>query len=223
MERRLAAILAADVVGYSKLMSEDETGTLAALKAHRADVFDPATARYNGRIVKLMGDGVLVEFASVVDAVQCALAVQTALKDAEDDLIRLRIGINLGDVIIDGDDIYGDGVNIAARLEAMAEPGGICVSSIVHESLGHRVDADFSDAGPHQFKNINNLPLPLNTLLKKPLHKTTLKNMRLPHPEDTIKHTLSNPKLKPTLQNLMLLKLETNTQVMITIIILLVP
>ena len=121
MARRLAAILAADVVGYSRLMAEDEAGTLAALKAHRRDLFDPETARHGGRIVKLMGDGVLVEFPSVVDAVECALAIQRALA-GEDGKIKLRIGINLGDVIIDGDDIYGDGVNVAARLEGLAEP-----------------------------------------------------------------------------------------------------
>jgi len=153
MARRLAAIFAADVVGYSKLMAEDEAGTLAALKAHRRDLFDPETERHGGRIVKLMGDGALVEFPSVVDAVECAISVQTALA-ASDRKIRLRIGINLGDVIIDGEDIYGDGVNVASRLEALAKPGGICISSIVHESLGNRVDASFADAGEHEVKNI---------------------------------------------------------------------
>ena len=153
MARRLAAILAADVVGYSTLMNEDEAGTLVALKAHRAELFDPETAKRGGRIVKLMGDGVLVEFPSVVDAVECALAIQTALA-AESGKIRLRIGINLGDIIIDGDDIYGDGVNVAARLEALAEPGGIAISRMVREGLGNRVEADFSDAGEHQVKNI---------------------------------------------------------------------
>ena len=154
MERRLAAILAADVVGYSALMGRDEAGTLAALKAHRREVFEPQTQRHNGRIVKLMGDGVLVEFASVVDAVACALAVQEALAALEDKRITLRIGINLGDVIIDGDDIYGDGVNVAARLEALAKPGGISLSGIVHESLGNRIDAVFGDTGERQVKNI---------------------------------------------------------------------
>ncbi|NNE21237.1 MAG: hypothetical protein HKN11_01375 [Rhizobiales bacterium] len=153
MQRKLAAILAADVVGYSKLMAEDEAGTLAALREHRHKLFDPETQNHGGRIVKLMGDGTLVEFSSVVDAVECALAIQQALADA-DGPIKLRIGINLGDVIIDGDDIYGDGVNIAARLEAVADPGGICISSIVHESLGHRVEAEFADAGAHEVKNI---------------------------------------------------------------------
>jgi adenylate cyclase len=153
LERRLAAILAADVVGYSKLMTENEEATLSQLKAHRAVVFDPRIADHNGRIIKLIGDGTLVEFASVVDAVTCAVAIQSAMAEA-DSPIRLRIGINLGDVIVDGDDIYGDGVNIAARLEALAESGGICISSIVHESLGNRVDAAFTDAGEHEVKNI---------------------------------------------------------------------
>ena len=125
MERRLAAILTADVVGYSRLMEQDEEGTLAALKALRAELIDPAIAEHKGRIVKLMGDGVLVEFASVVDAVQCAVAIQRAmparnLEVPADRSIAFRIGINLGDVIVEGDDLYGDGVNIAARLEALA-------------------------------------------------------------------------------------------------------
>jgi adenylate cyclase len=153
MARRLAAILAADVVGYSKLMAEDEAGTLAALKTHRAELFDPETTKRGGRIVKLMGDGALVEFPSVVDAVKCALAIQRALA-GDNDKIKLRIGVNLGDVIIDGEDIYGDGVNVAARLEALAEPGGIAISGIVHEGLGNRVEADFIDAGEQQVKNI---------------------------------------------------------------------
>jgi adenylate cyclase len=152
-QRRLSAILAADVVGYSTLMAEDETGTLAALKLHRRTLFDPETAKRGGRIVKLMGDGALVEFPSVVDAVDCALAIQRALA-AEGGKIRLRIGINLGDVIVDGDDIYGDGVNVAARLEALAAPGGVSVSGVVHESLGNRVDARFVDAGEVPVKNM---------------------------------------------------------------------
>ena len=149
--RRLAAILAADVVGYSRMMATDEAGTLAALKSHRKAVFDPAVAEHGGRIVKLMGDGVLVEFGSVVDAVACALAVQRRA----DGKITLRIGVNLGDIIIDGDDIYGDGVNIAARLEPLAEPGGICVASVVNDNLGSRIDVRFRDAGEVQVKNID--------------------------------------------------------------------
>ena len=152
INRKLAAILAADVVGYSRLMGADEAGTLAALKRHRETIFDPAVAAHNGRIVKLIGDGTIVEFGSVVDAVNCALSVQrsgAALRDAtaRQPTIVLRIGINLGDVIIENDDLYGDGVNIAARLEPLAEPGGICVSSIVNESVGNRIDVRFSDGG----------------------------------------------------------------------------
>lgn len=154
--RRLAAILAADVVGYSRLMANDEAGTLTALKRHRELIFDPAVTRHAGRIVKLIGDGTLVEFGSVVDAVQCAWSVQSAAIDpsAAGGQLLLRIGINLGDIIIDGDDIYGDGVNVAARLEPLAEPGGICVSSIVAESVGNRINITFTNAGEVQVKNI---------------------------------------------------------------------
>jgi len=160
VERRLAAILAADVVGYSRLMGADEAGTLAALKRHRETIFDPAVAAHNGRIVKLMGDGAIVEFGSVVDAVNCALSVQRSgasmpNEKAFQPTIVLRIGINLGDVIIENDDIYGDGVNIAARLEPLAEPGGICVSSIVNESVGNRIDVRFTDGGDISIKNID--------------------------------------------------------------------
>ncbi len=160
INRRLAAILAADVVGYSRLMGADEAGTLAALKRHRDTVFDPAVVAHNGRIVKLIGDGTIAEFGSVVDAVNCALAVQRASVTAPDQRasqprIVLRIGINLGDVIIEGDDIYGDGVNIAARLEPLAEPGGICVSSIVNESVGNRIDVRFQESGDVSVKNID--------------------------------------------------------------------
>ena len=158
MARRLAAILVADVVGYSALMSEDEAGTLAALRAHRTEIFDPVIAERGGRLVKLMGDGALVEFSSVVDAVEAALAIQQQVAANEDCHIRLRIGVNLGDIIIDGDDIYGDGVNVAARLEALAEPGGICIASIVHESIGNRVEAEFANAGEHKVKG---LPRPI--------------------------------------------------------------
>ena len=160
VNRKLAAILAADVVGYSRLMGADEAGTLAALKRHREAIFDPAVAAHSGRIVKLMGDGVIAEFGSVVDAVSCALSVQrsnatTPDKSASQPTIVLRIGINLGDVIIEGDDIYGDGVNVAARLEPLAEPGGICVSSIVNESVGNRIDVRFQDGGEISVKNID--------------------------------------------------------------------
>ncbi len=154
-KRRLAAIMAADVVGFSRLMAEDEAGTLAALKRYRETTFDPAISRYGGRIVKLMGDGTLVEFASVVDAVNCAVVIQRAAVGPVDSGIVLRIGINLGDVIIDGEDIYGDGVNIAARLEALARHGGVCISSIVMESVGDRTDVQFTDSGEVQVKNID--------------------------------------------------------------------
>ena len=160
INRRLAAVLAADVVGYSRLMEADEAGTLAALKRHREAIFDPAVIAHNGRIVKLIGDGVIAEFGSVVDAVNCALSVQrsgasTPDQSATQPTIVVRIGINLGDVIIEGNDIYGDGVNIAARLEPLAEPGGICVSSIVNESVGNRIDVRFQDSGDINVKNID--------------------------------------------------------------------
>src|SRR4051812_40623706 len=154
--RRLAAILAADVVGYSRLMANDEAGTLSALKRHRAEVFDPLVAQHSGRVVKLIGDGALVEFGSVIDAVHCALAVQRTMSAAAlHSPLRLRIGINLGDVIIDGDDIYGDGVNIAARLEPLAPTGGICVAGIVKDSIGNRIDAPFDDGGEVSVKNLD--------------------------------------------------------------------
>jgi adenylate cyclase len=160
INRKLAAILAADVVGYSLLMAADEAGTLADLKRHRESIFDPAVAANNGRVVKLIGDGTIVEFASVVDAVNCALSVQRSGAPAPDrrapqPAIVLRIGINLGDVIIEGEDICGDGVNIAARLEPLAEPGGICISSIVNESIGNRIDVPFQDGGEITVKNID--------------------------------------------------------------------
>jgi adenylate cyclase len=139
VERRLAAILAADVAGYCRLMGTDEEGTLARLKAIRADVIDPKIAEHHGRIVKTTGDGLLVEFASVVDALRCAAEVQAAMAErnaplSADKRIDLRIGINAGDIVVEDGDIFGDGVNIAARLEGLAEPGGICVSARVRES-----------------------------------------------------------------------------------------
>ena len=160
MERRLAAILAADVVGYSRLMGHDEEGTLSRLKAHRDEITNPAIAKHKGRIVKLMGDGMLVEFNSVVDAVRCAVEIQKGMRQqnsdlAQDQCIRLRIGINLGDVIIEGEDIYGDGVNIAARLEGLAEVGGICVCRTVFDHVKGKVDVDFEDLGAQALKNIS--------------------------------------------------------------------
>ncbi len=159
MERRLAAILATDVVGYSRLMNDDEEGTLARLKAHRNEAIDPTIGKHRGRIVKLMGDGALAEFASIVDAVRCAVDIQAAMSERnadvpEDRRIQLRIGVNLGDVIVEGDDIYGDGVNIAARLEGLAEPGGICVSGTVFDHVKGKVDLDFADLGERLVKNI---------------------------------------------------------------------
>jgi len=160
VQRRLAAVLAADVVGYSRLMAEDEAGTLERLKNLRRDLIDPQITVHHGRLVKLMGDGALVEFASVVDAVKCAIAIQREIAAwsvtlPETKRIVLRIGVNLGDVMIEGDDIYGDGVNIAARLQEIAEPGGIAVSGTVFEHIGGRVEIAFEDCGEQQVKNID--------------------------------------------------------------------
>jgi adenylate cyclase len=157
--RRLAAILAADVVGYSRLMGADEEGTHERLKAHFVELVDPKIREHHGRIVKTTGDGVLAEFASVVDAVRCAGEIQRAMADrdldlAEETRLRFRIGVNLGDVIADGDDIYGDGVNIAARLEGLAVPGGICVSGTVRDHIGDRLPYAFEDMGEQSVKNI---------------------------------------------------------------------
>ena len=159
VERRLAAILATDVAGYSRLMGIDEEGTLARLKAHRSALVDPMVNEHRGRIVKTTGDGLLVEFASVVDAVRCALDVQRGMAERNTDVpqerrIEFRIGINVGDIIIDGSDIFGDGVNVAARLEGLAEPGGIFVSSRVQEYVQGRIDVNFEDAGEQTLKNI---------------------------------------------------------------------
>lgn len=159
VERRLAAILAADVAGYSRLMGVDEEGTLAALKALRRELIDPKIKEHRGRIVKTTGDGALVEFASVIDAVRCAVEIQSemAVRNADvpsDRRIDFRIGINVGDIIIDEGDIFGDGVNVAARLEALAEPGGICVSRVVRDQVRDRLDFAFDDKGERQVKNI---------------------------------------------------------------------
>ena len=159
VERRLAAILSADVAGYSRLMSEDETGTLAVLKAHRAEFFDPTVAEFGGRIVKLMGDGALVEFPSVVNAVECAVAIQHGMAERnaevpEDRRIAFRIGVNLGDIIIEGDDIYGDGVNLAARIQEIAAPGGVCISGDAHHHVWAKLDFGFDDMGERELKNI---------------------------------------------------------------------
>ena len=159
MERRLAAILAADVVGYSRLMGSDEAGVLSALKALRSELFDPLIEKHHGRVVKLMGDGALVEFASVVDAVTCAVEVQRKLTARNRDLpaekrLELRIGINLGDVMVDDDDLYGDGVNVAARLESLAEPGGVLVSEAVATQVAGKSTVGFEYLGERHLKNI---------------------------------------------------------------------
>ena len=159
LQRRLAAILSADVVGYSRLMGIDEAGTLTRLKAMRRDLFDPLIAAHSGRIFKLMGDGALVEFASAVDAVTCAIEVQKQVQERnagspEDSRIQFRIGINVGDIIVDGDDIYGDGVNVAARIEALAEPGGIYISRSAAEQVRDKVPIKIETRGEHTVKNI---------------------------------------------------------------------
>ena len=158
-QRRLAAIVAADVVGYSRLMGGDESGTLAALKALRHELVDPKIADHGGRLVKTTGDGLLVEFASVVDAVSCAIDLQTAMAEQnvdvpEDRRMVFRIGVNEGDIIVDGDDIFGDGVNVAARMQEIAPPGGLCVSSRVYDDVRNRLDAFFEDGGERALKNI---------------------------------------------------------------------
>jgi adenylate cyclase len=161
VERRLAAVLAVDMVGYSRLMEVDEAGTLARLRTHRLELIDPAIARHRGRIIKSTGDGLLAEFQSVGDAVQCAVEIQRRMAQSNADLpaarwIQFRIGINLGDVIFEGDDIFGDGVNVAARLQALAEPGGICVSRAVRDQVqvGERFDVSFEDLGEQTVKNL---------------------------------------------------------------------
>ena len=165
VERRLTTILPADVVGYSRLMAADDAGTLAQLKVHRKEIIEPKTGEHRGRVVKLMGDGTLMEFGSVVDAVNFAVDLQRTMAERnvgvpEDRRVTYRIGINIGDIIVEGDDIYGDGVNVAARLEAMAEPGGICVSRTVFDHVKGKVEIGFEDLGPQQVKNI---PEPVQT------------------------------------------------------------
>jgi TolB-like protein/class 3 adenylate cyclase/Flp pilus assembly protein TadD len=168
--RRLAAILAADVAGYSRLMGADEEGILERLKAHRRELIDPKIAEHRGRIVKTTGDGLLAEFPSVVDAVRCAAEMQRGMLDREPELpdeqrIRWRIGINLGDVIAEDDDIFGDGVNVAARLEALAEPGGICVSGMVHDQIRNKLPYLFADRGE---QNVKNIAVPVRVFALRP-------------------------------------------------------
>ena len=159
VERRLAAIMAGDIAGYSRLMGRDEEGTLRDLKELRASLLHPKIAEHRGRIVKTTGDGVLIEFPSVVDAMRCAVEIQRGMAERAavapaDRRIELRMGINIGDIIIDNDDIYGDGVNVAARLEALAEPGSICVSRVVRDQVRDKLDVAFHDLGDHSVKNI---------------------------------------------------------------------
>jgi len=157
--RRLAAIVAADVAGYSRLMGLDEVGTARRLREHRK-ITDALVAKHGGRLVKTTGDGVLLEFPSVVDAVECAVAVQAVMAQRnegvpQDRRMLFRIGINLGDILIEGEDILGDGVNIAARLESIAEPGGICISSSAYEQVHRKITVEFTDLGEHSLKNIS--------------------------------------------------------------------
>jgi class 3 adenylate cyclase len=158
-QRRLAAILAADVVGYSRLMGANEAGTLAALKAHREELIDSQIAEHGGRTVKLTGDGMLVEFPSAVNAVACAIEIQGKMHERNADVpderqIEFRIGVNIGDIIIEDGDIYGDGVNVAARIESIAKPGGVAVSGTVRDHVGNRLDLTFEDTGEQALKNI---------------------------------------------------------------------
>src|SRR5882724_4115784 len=159
VERRLAAILAADVAGYSRLVGADEQGTLARWRAHWDELIEPVIREHDGRVVRITGDGILAEFASVVNAVRCAVAFQRGMTErnadiAPDQRIAFRIGLNVGDVIIDRGDMWGEGVNVAARLEALAEPGGLCVSGRVHDEVRDKVDITFEDIGERQLKNI---------------------------------------------------------------------
>ena len=188
--RRLAAILAADVVGYSRLIEQDETGTLAALKQRRTGILAPLVAEHTGRIVKVMGDGVLVEFASAVNAVACAVELQKRMAAANDGLaddrrIVLRIGINLGDVVVEGSDLFGDGVIVAVRLQAMADAGGICISGSVHEQVGNKLPLAFEDLGPCELKNI-----------AKPVQ---VSRVRMDHEESEHPSTHQPPSVKPSI------------------------
>jgi len=159
MERKLAAILAADVVGYSRLMEHDEAGTFERLRAHRKELFEPEIKKHHGHIFKLMGDGLLAEFASVVDALECAVVLQREMAErnkglADDRRIDVRIGVNLGDVIVESDDRHGEGINIAARLQELAEPGGIYVSQQAYDHVETKLNLAYDDLGEHRVKNI---------------------------------------------------------------------
>src|SRR5437660_396957 len=159
VDRRLTAIFAGDVAGYSRLMGADEEGTLSRLNAHRREFLEPKIAEHRGRIVKRTGDGILIEFGSAVDAARCAIEIQRGMVERnapvpQDSRIELRIGIHVGDVIIEDGDIFGDGVNIAARLEGIAEPGAVCISDDTYRQVRGKLDVDFQDAGEHELKNI---------------------------------------------------------------------
>lgn len=182
MERRLAAILAADVVGYSGLMNKDETGTLAALRACEAELIEPTVSKYNGRIFKRMGDGYLIEFASAVDVVECALAWQDQTLAKENHPLIFRIGINLGEIIAEADDVYGDGVNIAARLEGMAQPGCIALSDDAYRQVRDRLDVKFHDLGEQEVKNISRPVRVWEWQCKRALPRR-LQNSKLQRPE----------------------------------------
>ena len=161
-QRRLAAILAADVVGYSRLMETDEAGTLAALSAHRQELINPTVAKHHGRIFKLIGDGALVEFASVVDAVGSALAIQTGMSErnrgiSEKSRIELRIAVHLGDIIVEDEDIYGDGVNVAARLEGLAEPGTVILSEDAYRQVQGKIKLEAVELGAQSLKNLSRM------------------------------------------------------------------
>ena len=186
MERRLTAILAADVVGYSGLMANDEAGTLAHLTRARADLIDPKIAEHGGRIVKLTGDGILAEFPSVVNAVRCAVEVQRGMRlrtaaTPEETRLEFRMGVNLGDIIVQDDDIYGDGVNVAARLESIAKAGGVAVSELVREQVGNRLNLTFEDRGEQQLKNIEKPVRVYDILLEEP-EPTTMPSQKKEKP-----------------------------------------
>jgi adenylate cyclase len=194
VQRRLAAILAADVAGYSRLMGADEEGTLRRLNAHRRQLLDPKITEHRGRIVKTTGDGVLVEFASVVDAVRCAAEVQRAMAERDADVpdeqrIRFRIGVNLGDIIVEGDDIFGDGVNVAARLEALAEPGGICVSRAVRNQVRDKLPYSFEDMGEQSVKNIAR-PVRADAMSVEAVAATPLVAVQAPSPPPPRRSTI---------------------------------
>ena len=187
VQRRLAAILAADVVGYSRLIERDETGTLAALKQRRTGILAPLVAEHHGRIVKVMGDGVLVEFGSAVNAVNCAVALQNKMAAANDGIdddrcIDLRVGINLGDVVVEAGDLYGDGVIIAVRLQAMAEAGGIYVSGSVHEQIGSKLPLAFEDLGSREVKNTTK-PVRVFRVRTEEVGRTATRGRNIRNPE----------------------------------------